>query len=762
MSYTYEQLKQMGATPGTPSGSVSGTSPQAGSAVPKNNYTYEELVGLGATAPKKEPWKQPKSVGGFAGNVVGSTAEVVGGLAKAVLNPIDTTKSLFNLTKGLGAKVGEKILEKTETGQKFLIAANESRASRGLELLPTNEQGRVTLQGSSVLDDPNLKMVNAVGDFYVERYGDWDKIKETMYEDPVGFALDLSTVLSGGGAIAGKLDKLNKVSKASEAVNVTGKAGDLGKVTALGKTSDLLRKGGEVTNPITQGGRLFGKGIEKLTKDKKLGGKKYTSENIDASQNIGVAADELPIFAKTTSPISTTAEAVASKGIGGSKIWDRMNNIYTKMNDTVDSLLNGKLDVAVIGRNLSTAVDDFKNNFFEQKNKLYKEAIIPKPKVANEIPGYENIKTITVGAEDPLFASWNMKVLPNGKYKYTKPTGPLFSGKQKPMPANTVGTQKLLKSLIANEKQALKGYGTKSSPELKTYEGLLKGLGDKNMTTSDVYRTLQKLSNDIRYGTIVKTGNNAKLSLIRESLDAEFLATLKQQRPDLAAALDKAETFYKQGVSKLNSSVIQTIVKNADKPDLIVKTLLPKLTSLEDVKLLVEVVGQKNMVAIRKSIMDVIFTEAKGVAKENLQPLGISKQIKKFGEDKLEILLNPDQFKALKDLEQISKMMGKSSKITGGSQTSFNLLSTVGGGSVATSVTLLLMGNPVGAMLSLSPLFGTIAAGKFINSNLGRKLLAEGVNLTGKTGQKIQAVSPSTGRGAQIGNQLNNLYDSQK
>jgi len=168
------------------------------------------------------------------------------------------------------------------------------------------------------------------------------------------------------------------------------------------------------------------------------------------------------------------------------------------------------------------------------------------------------------------------------------------------------------------------------------------------------------------------------------------------------------------------------------------------------------------MVEIRKSILDVIFTEAKGVAKENLQPLGISKQIKKFGEDKLEILLNPDQFKALKDLEQISKMMGKSSKITGGSQTSFNLLSTVGGGSVATSVTLLLMGNVKGALLSLSPLFGTIGAGKFINSDLGRRLLAEGVNLTGKTGQKIQAVSPSAGRASQVGNQLNNLYDSQR
>jgi len=737
MGYTYEQLKQMGATPG----------PAVKQLSTKKNYTYDELLKAGA---KPVTDNVPESTAKYAynaddnllqqgaktlGNVPGSTWDVAKGLGGMIANPIDTVKGIGSMALG------------------------------GVQKLIPGEQKQE-------------KNFDVVLDFYKERYGSWDDVKKTIVEDPTGFALDLSSVLSGGGTAATKAGTLSKINKATKATNIANRAGktgealrkvkavsNIGEANALTKAGGALTKAGDTVNPIAQATRLFGQGVSKLTEGKTIGGKKYTRDNVAAAENIGISQENLPIFAKTTSPISTTAEAVASKGIGGGKIWDRMTNIYTKMNDTIDNLVKGKLDASIVGKNIASAVDDFKNNFFEQKNDLYKEAIIPKQKTVEIPQGLENVKTLTLAVDDPMasmFSTWKKEPVANGKIKYTKPSKPLFSGKEKSMPASTTETQKLLKSLIENEKQALKGYGKKSSSELKTYDGLLKGLSDKNLSTSDVYRTLQKLSGDIKFGTTIKTGNNAKLSLIRETLDSEFLVTLQKQRPDLAKALIKADDFYKEGVKKMNSGIIQAIVKNADRPDLIVKSLLPKLNSIEDVKLLVEVLGQENMVGLRKSILSEIFTEAKGVAGENLQPLGISKQIKKFGEDKLEILLNPDQLKAVQDLEQLSKMMGKSSKITGGSQTSFNLLSTVGGGSVATAVTLLFMGNVTGATLALSPLLGTVAAGKFINSSFGRRLMTEGFEFSGKTGQRIQKASPTIGTGAQVGNQLNNYYDSIK
>jgi hypothetical protein len=42
------------------------------------------------------------------------------------------------------------------------------------------------------------KYANAVGQFFADRYGGMDAFKKTLAEDPVGFAADLATVLSGG------------------------------------------------------------------------------------------------------------------------------------------------------------------------------------------------------------------------------------------------------------------------------------------------------------------------------------------------------------------------------------------------------------------------------------------------------------------------------------------------------------------------------------------------------------------------------------
>jgi len=726
-----------------------------------NTLTPQQSAGpsfASKITPVAQAQEPSKSFGGFAGNVFSSAGQVIAGTAKAVFNPIDTTKALAGVVRGGGAKAGELILENTGVGQNILEFANKNTRGQG-EQLARNAEGRLTLAGSNVEDNKDLQTANALGNFYKERYGSGEKIKETMYNDPTGFALDLSALLSGGGTVVGKMDKINKASTASKTGIAANQAAN---ATKMGTFAEGLRTTSRAIDPLRQGTRLFGKTLETATKGRKIGGSKFTNENLDATDALGIERKDLPIFATTKSPVSQTAEAVASKGIGGARILERIETVYSKMNDAMDNLVKGKLDTSVIGRNMANAVDDFKNNFYKEKNSLYKDAVFPKQKKVDTIPGYENIKNVILGAEDSMFNTWNKEFLPDGRVKYTKPTTSIFSKKEPPMLANTTATQKILNTLIDNEKQALKGFGVDKSPELKTYEGLLKGLGDKNLTTSDVYRTLQKLQEDITYGTTVKTGNNAKLALIRESLDAEFLATLQKQRPDLATALQAAEDFYKQGVKKINSSVIQAIVGNSDKPDLIVKTLLPKLTSLEDVKLLVEVLGQENMGNLRKSILDSIFTNAKGIANENLSPLGISKQIKKFGTDKLEILLNPDQFKAIKDLEQISKMMGKSAKITGGSQTSFNLLSTVGGGSVATAFTLLFMGKPAAAILSLSPLFGTVSATKIINSDLGRQFLTEGIELKGRTGQKIQNAAPVIGTAAKVSNQLNQFYESRK
>ena len=49
---------------------------------------------------------------------------------------------------------------------------------------------------------------NAVGGVYKAKYGSLARIKDTLYNDPVGAVADLSTLLTGGGAAAKGLDAL--------------------------------------------------------------------------------------------------------------------------------------------------------------------------------------------------------------------------------------------------------------------------------------------------------------------------------------------------------------------------------------------------------------------------------------------------------------------------------------------------------------------------------------------------------------------------
>jgi hypothetical protein len=46
-----------------------------------------------------------------------------------------------------------------------------------------------------------VETANAVGGLFKEKYGSYDSIKRTIAEDPVGFAADMSTLLSGGAAV---------------------------------------------------------------------------------------------------------------------------------------------------------------------------------------------------------------------------------------------------------------------------------------------------------------------------------------------------------------------------------------------------------------------------------------------------------------------------------------------------------------------------------------------------------------------------------
>ena len=141
-------------------------------------------------------------------NIPGSAMRTAKDIAQPVLHPIDTANNLYDLGKGVMQELG--------------IASG----------------------------DDYKKYPEAVGKFLSERYGSADKIAETLRTDPVGMAMDVSTILSGGGSLVAR------------APGVIGKAGEVAK--AAGSAIDPLTAAGKVAKPVA---KMAGKGAAEFIGD---------------------------------------------------------------------------------------------------------------------------------------------------------------------------------------------------------------------------------------------------------------------------------------------------------------------------------------------------------------------------------------------------------------------------------------------------------------------------------------------------------------
>lgn len=131
---------------------------------------------------------QGKSVGGFVNNIGKSAANFAGGIASAVTHPIDTITNVGDVVQGGMLK-----------GMKAIGIPGE---------LDDEEKGKIA-------------KADALGQHYKDRYGSLEKVGNTLYNDPVGAASDVSMVAGGAGAAlaaggAGKWAQVaNKVSQAA-------------------------------------------------------------------------------------------------------------------------------------------------------------------------------------------------------------------------------------------------------------------------------------------------------------------------------------------------------------------------------------------------------------------------------------------------------------------------------------------------------------------------------------------------------------------
>lgn len=142
-----------------------------------SNEDLKRIAGIGAPTPERQ-WSDVP--GEALSNVIPSAGKFASGAIQPLLHPVKTMEGI-------------------------------SRVARGA--LGINKEEQQTW--------------DATKQFFVDRYGSEEALKKTIATDPVGFAADVSTILTAGGSLAGKAPGL------------------------LGKVGTGLSTAGEWTNPAT-------------------------------------------------------------------------------------------------------------------------------------------------------------------------------------------------------------------------------------------------------------------------------------------------------------------------------------------------------------------------------------------------------------------------------------------------------------------------------------------------------------------------------
>ena len=169
-----------------------------------------------------------KSVGGFVGNVVKSGGKLIGDTVGAIANIFNP-----NMEKNTIANVA-----KLSTGVAQL--ADPTQGNKIVSKIP----GLAQVQGK--FGDQEQTARN-VGQFYKQRYGGVQNIKDTLYNDPVGMLADVGTVVTGvGGALRG-------------AGGVASKLGSVSKASKLTQAGELASNIGTKIDPLVIAGKGLGK-----------------------------------------------------------------------------------------------------------------------------------------------------------------------------------------------------------------------------------------------------------------------------------------------------------------------------------------------------------------------------------------------------------------------------------------------------------------------------------------------------------------------
>lgn len=592
---------------------------------------------------------QPKSQGNFLTNLLpslGKNLENIGGAAANIVNPNPNQNTLVNLLKlgvGLNPEYGA-VNNAINIGVK---AANQS---------PQGKQVVQAMQPAiNTLNSPG-QAVGALGNYYKQRYGGVNNIANTFNTDPVGMAMDVSPLLDAGASLAGE-------------------TGTLGKI---------LNTASDVTNPVA----MIGKGI--------TGAGQLVSAPFKGSFNpdiANLAADQgvsLPASAMTNNKLVQISEALASKGLFGQRIINRIQGAKDTLNSLAQqttNAVNASPDFLNAGEAAQNGFNATKTAFQSKMNGLYGDII---PQIANQ-------------------------------------------------PADASNTMQVLNQYMENAKNNLG-----SNPAASYYQGLQariaplqeltqKGMvsPDQQLTAAELRATMQDVGNRLKNpNDPVANADQGALKQLYGALGNDLDNTISKYDPAVGQQLKETNAQYAQGKQLFNSQ-IGRYIQDKD-PEQIVNQIF-KPNSVTNINRVKQMVGEDGFGQLQNAFMAKLMKNS--LDKNGMLDGGkLTTNLSKYDDPTLNAMFSPDQLKQLENTKsQLSKIgtlrgaITKGTKVSEGSQTAF-LGQAAGMGALAFT-------HPVAA--------GQVALGQYASSlpfstNMGINYLTKGgKNLAAPVGNSI-------------------------
>jgi hypothetical protein len=243
--------------------------------------------------------------------------------------PANVAKSGWSFLKGVGTMIAHPI----QTGKNLA-----SVAAGGVETAAT--LGNANTPQTAAFKTAVQKMI-------VDRYGSPEKAAETIYNDPVGFLADFSTLAGGAEGLSKLVSGASDVSKAADAARVAegadaaaGGAGDASKVADV--AGDVSTK----TNPIN----IAAKGVKAAAAPVTKAAKWVGAQAIGKLSGAGI--DNVQDFARIMRSGTDEERAAATEMM-------RNNSAFT---DTYKSIQGAATALkSVRGENYAKALEDLQN-----------------------------------------------------------------------------------------------------------------------------------------------------------------------------------------------------------------------------------------------------------------------------------------------------------------------------------------------------------------------------------------------------------------